>query len=146
MTRTIIRTYSELIKLPTYDQRFEYLQLFGNVGDETFGGDRYINQRFYRSEEWRRIRREVIIRDQFCDLAVPFHDISDDCMIVVHHMNPITVDDILNRSKFLLNPEYLITTIESTHKLISYGSKSEVSNPFKPRGPFDTCPWKKERN
>lgn len=143
--RNIIRTYSELIELSTYSERFEYLQLFGSVGSETFAGDRYLNQRFYRSEEWKRIRRQVIIRDNFCDLAMPFHEIGNNAIIMVHHMNPITVDDIVNRTKFLLDPEYLITLTDATHKLISYGHQSEISNPFKEREPFDTCPWKQRR-
>lgn len=143
--KKIIRTYSELITIPTYEERFEYLQLFGNVGEETFGGDRYLNQRFYRSEEWKRTKARIAIRDNFCELAMPGHEIPEGCIIVIHHMNPITIYDILNRTSRLLDPENLITTIEETHRLITYGCKSEVSNPFKPREPFDTCPWKQKR-
>ena len=102
-----IKTYSELIALPTFEERFEYLRLDGSVGEQTFGFDRYINQLFYQSYEWKKIRDFVIIRDNGCDLGVEGHDIGG--KILIHHMNPITVDDIQNRSEFLLNPDYLIS-------------------------------------
>lgn len=142
MTAMIIRTYSELITLPTFEERFEYLRLNGVVGDATFGGHRYLNQKFYRTdEEWLAVRNYVIIRDGACDLAVPDREIHG--KILVHHMNPITIEDILNRTKFLLDPEYLICTIKNTHDAIHYGDASLlVTGPIE-RSMYDTCPWKR---
>lgn len=137
----IIRTYSELILLPTFEERFEYLRLDGRVGEATFGFDRYLNQLFYKSDEWLAIRDLVIIRDNGCDLGMPDREIRD--RILIHHMNPITKDDILRRSDFLLNPEYLITTIKNTHDAIHYGDDSLlIKNPVE-RRKHDTCPWRK---
>ncbi len=142
MNQIIIRTYSELMKLQTFEERFEYLKLNGEVGDETFGFDRYLNQMFYKTKEWRNIRKDIILRDKGCDLAIPEREIIDE-LILIHHMNPITKDDILNRSDFLLNPEYLICTIDSTHKALHYGSIDFLLNQ-KPIVRFknDTCPWR----
>ena len=137
----IIRTYSELIKLPTFIERYEYLRLGGVVGEETFGFDRYLNQLFYRSDEWKRIRDEVIIRDNGCDLGIEGHDIHS--RIIIHHMNPITKVDILRRSEFLLNPEYLICTIKSTHDAIHYGDESLLITAPIERYENDTCPWRR---
>lgn len=144
----IIRTYSELITLPTFEDRYEYLRLDGQVGEETFGFDRYLNQRFYRTdEEWLAVRSFVIVRDtgnnDFCqDLGMPYgHDIRS--RILVHHMNPITKEDILKRSKFLLDPEYLICTIDNTHRAIHYGDRSLLITMPNERTPHDTCPWRK---
>ena len=135
-----IRRYSELIKLETFEERFNYLKLNGTVGEETFGFDRYLNQAFYTSEEWKSIRNEVIVRDLGCDLGISDREITG--RMLIHHMNPITKDDILNRSEFLLNPEYLITTVKNTHDAIHYGdSKLLVQAPVT-RRPNDTCPWK----
>lgn len=136
----ITRTYSELLKLPTFEERFEYLRLDGEVGETTFGSDRYLNQLFYTSDEWRRIRDFVIIRDNACDLAVEGYDIAKP--ILIHHMNPISVEDILRHSAFLIDPEYLICTSKNTHNAIHYGSAALL-----PRGPVeriqnDTCPWR----
>lgn len=117
----ILKTYSELIQIPTFEERFEYLKLDGNVGEDTFGFDRWMNQIFYRSPEWKRIRDEVIIRDNGCDLAMPGHEIYG--RILIHHMNPISVDDIERRTDLLLNPEYLISTVHRTHNAIHYGDK-----------------------
>lgn len=137
----IIRTYSELIKIPTFEERYEYLRLGGKVGEETFGFDRYLNQIFYKSKEWLSIRNYVITRDGGCDLAIPDREIIGS-RILIHHMNPITVDDILNRSDFLLNPEYLICTIKNTHDAIHYGdSKLLYKDPIV-RSKNDTCPWR----
>lgn len=137
----IIRTYSELILLPTFEERFEYLRLDGRVGEATFGFDRYLNQLFYKSDEWRAIRDFVIIRDNGCDLGMPDREIRS--RILIHHMNPITKDDILRRSDFLLNPEYLITTIKNTHDAIHYSDDSLlIKNPVE-RRKYDTCPWRK---
>lgn len=135
-----IRTYSELISLPTFEERYQYLRLNGSVGKETFGFDRYINQNFYRSSAWKRVRDEVIVRDNGCDLGVEDRIIYE--KILIHHMNPITDKDILNLTDFLLNPEYLICVTHSTHNAIHYGDEDLL-----PKGPIirtknDTCPWK----
>ena len=135
-----IRTYSELITLPTFKERYEYLRIGGKVGEETFGFDRYLNQIFYKSKEWLDIRDEVIIRDNGCDLGIEGREIHS--KILIHHMNPITVKDILERSDFLLNPEYLISTVKNTHDAIHYGDSSLlVKDPIE-RRKNDTCPWR----
>ena len=135
-----IRTYSELITLPTFIDRYQYLKLGGKVGEDTFGFDRYLNQVFYQSKEWRSIRDYVITRDNGCDLGIPGHEIYG--RILIHHMNPITADDILKRSDFLLNPEYLICTIKNTHDAIHYSDESLlITDPIE-RSKNDTCPWK----
>lgn len=135
-----IRTYSELIKIPTFKERFEYLRLDGKVGEETFGFDRYLNQVFYKSPEWKAARDFVIIRDQGCDLAMEGHEIFG--RILVHHMNPIRIEDVVNRSKYLLDPEYLICTIKNTHDAIHYGDGSLlITGPIE-RTKNDTCPWR----
>lgn len=140
--KTIIRTYSELILLPTFKERFEYLKLNGEVGVDTFGFDRYMNQRFYQSREWKSVRDEVIIRDLGCDLGIDGFYINGERPII-HHMNPITVNDISTISDFLMNPEYLITTTHRTHNAIHYGDDSVVkSKELVERKPNDTCPWR----
>ena len=136
----IIRTYNELMLLPTFEERFEYLKLSGRVGEETFGFDRWLNQKFYRSAEWKHLRDRVIIRDNGCDLGIAGHEIRE--RILIHHMNPITKDDILRRSEFLLNPEYLISTIKSTHDAIHYGDEKLLMDEPIIRTKNDTCPWK----
>jgi hypothetical protein len=143
-----IRTYSELITLPTFEERYEYLRLGGTVGEETFGFDRWLNQRFYTSDkEYLAARAFCITRDaglnDYCqDLGMPRgHDIHG--RIIVHHMNPITKEDILNRTKFLLDPEYMICTIDNTHRAIHYGDRSLLISAPIERTPHDTCPWKK---
>ena len=135
-----IRTYSELIKIPTFKDRFEYLRLDGKVGEETFGFDRYLNQIFYKSQEWKAARDFVIIRDQGCDLAMEGHEIFG--RILVHHMNPIRIEDIVNRSKYLIDPEYLICTIKNTHDAIHYGDGSLLITGPLERTKNDTCPWR----
>lgn len=140
--RKIIRTYSELIRIPTFKERFEYLKLDGKVGEETFGFDRYLNQVFYTSREWRQLRNYIITRDDGCDLAFPERKISEGVLILIHHINPITVDDILNRSDFLLNPEYLICTIKNTHDAIHYGDSELLYKDPIVRSKNDTCPWR----
>lgn len=136
----IIRTYSELITIPTFEERFEYLRLDGRVGETTFGFDRYLNQAFYKDPEWLRIRNEVIIRDQGCDLAIEDHEIRG--RILVHHMNPIKVEDIIERSRFLLEPEYLICTMKNTHDAIHFGDSSLLIKTPIERSKNDTCPWR----
>lgn len=139
----IIRTYSELITLPTFEERYEYLRLGGKVGEETFGFDRYLNQMFYKTDEWRRVRDYVILRDFGCDLACEDREIADGVKIFVHHMNPITTKDIIHRSEFLLEPEYLITTIKNTHDAIHYGDSSLLITAPILRSKNDTCPWRR---
>ena len=135
-----IKRYSELILLPTFEERYKYLQLNGIIGDETFGFDRYINQMFYRSQEWKQVRDYVIVRDNGCDLGIEGHEIRG--KILIHHMNPIGIKDIQQVNKFLLDPEYLITTMLSTHNAIHYGDESLlVTDPIE-RSKNDTCPWK----
>lgn len=141
MTQMSIKTYSELAKLPTFKERFNYLKLDGRVGEETFGFDRYLNQMFYKSPEWLEVRDQVIIRDQGCDLGLEDRRIYG--RILIHHMNPITKSDILDRSDLLLNPEYLITTVKATHDAIHYGNISSLDEDYVPRSRNDTCPWKK---
>lgn len=137
----MIRTYTELTSLATFEERFRYLRLEGSVGAETFGFDRYLNQVFYRSPEWKRIRNQVIIRDNGCDLACVGYDIYG--KILIHHMNPITAKDIVDRSDFLMNPEYLISTTLNTHNAIHYGDESLLLTAPIERSRNDTCPWKR---
>ena len=136
----IIRTYSELITLPTFEKRYEYLRLGGKVGKETFGFDRYLNQMFYKTEEWIRIRNQVIVRDNGCDLGIEDREIYG--RIIVHHMNPITMTDLINRSPLILDPEYLISTVKSTHDAIHYGDDDLLIKDPIERSINDTCPWK----
>lgn len=138
--KTIIRTYSELITLPTFMERYKYLRIGGTVGTDTFGFDRYLNQAFYKSEEWKSIRRHVIIRDCGCDLGIEGREIHE--RILIHHINPISEEDILDRSDFLLNPEYLISTSHRTHNAIHYGDDSILIDVPLERRKNDTCPWK----
>lgn len=135
-----IKTYSELITLLTFEERFRYLKLDGIVGEDTFGFDRYLNQIFYTSPEWRRIRRDVIVRDNGCDLGILDREIHG--LITVHHLNPISVDDILNRTDILLNPEYLICVSDLTHKAIHYGDERLLITAPVERRPNDMCPWR----
>ena len=136
----MIRTYSELITLPTFEERYRYLKIGGTVGEETFGFDRYLNQSFYKSKEWLRIRDHVIVRDQGCDLAMIDREIRG--KILIHHMNPITKEDIVRRSKYLLDPEYLICTVKNTHDAIHYGDESLLIKAPIERQKNDTCPWR----
>lgn len=135
-----IRTYSELILLPTFEERFKYLQLNGRVGDDTFGFDRYINQNFYRSAEWKRIRDQIIIRDNGCDLALEEYEIYG--RILIHHMNPITVKDVELSTEYLMNPEYLICVTHNTHNAIHYGDEKLINKGPIVRTKNDTCLWK----
>lgn len=137
-----IRTYSELIQLPTFIARYRYLRLGGKVGDETFGFERYLNQKFYKYDpDWKAARRAVIIRDNGCDLGIDGRDIVD-APVIVHHMNPLTEYDIIHRTKYLLDPEYLISTIDNTHKAIHYGDESLLITEPIIRRKNDTCPWR----
>ena len=136
----IIRSYSELRRITTFEERYKYLQLGGIVGKDTFGFDRYINQIFYRSQKWRSIRDQVIIRDNGCDLGVEGYDIYG--RILIHHMNPITLEDVEKESDFLLNPEYLICTTHNTHNAIHYGDEKLLITAPIERTKNDTCPWR----
>ena len=135
-----IRTYSELILLPTFEERFKYLQLNGRVGDDTFGFDRYINQNFYKSADWKRIRDQIIIRDNGCDLALEGYEIYG--RILIHHMNPITVKDVELSTEYLMNPEYLICVTHNTHNAIHYGDEKLLMKGPVVRTKNDTCPWR----
>lgn len=146
----MIRTYTELSRLKTFEERFDYLRLNGRVGSETFGFDRIFNQIFYASYDWKSIRDIVIARDNGCDLGVEGFEINPVYIngtiykpkVFIHHMNPIALEDIENNSDFLLNPEYLITTTQNTHNAIHYGDKSLLPVLPEERTPNDTCPWK----
>ena len=140
MNTTTIRTYSQLKQLKTFEERYDYLKLGGVVGEDTFGFDRYLNQNFYRSREWKRVRDEVIMRDNGCDLGVDGHEIRG--KILIHHMNPITSEDIHRVSDYLLNPEYLICVTHRTHNAIHYGDESLIVAAPIERTQNDTCPWR----
>lgn len=135
------RTYSELIEIPTFEERYKYLKLSGVIGEETFGFDRYLNQIFYHSSEWKKIRNEVILRDNGCDLAFEGYDIFG--KVLIHHMNPITLKDIAQRNLDILNPEYLICVSLDTHNAIHYGDDSKIITVVPTiRTANDTCPWR----
>lgn len=135
-----MKTYSELILLPTFKERFEYLKLSGVVGRDTFGFDRYLNQQFYRTSEWKKVRDAVIIRDNGCDLGVEGYEIHD--RIIIHHMNPITANDIIKHSDWIVDPNQLICTSFRTHNAIHYGDISLIDKQPTIRKPNDTCPWR----
>lgn len=138
---TNIRTYSELITLKTFEERFEYLQVDGIVGEETFGSRRYINQKYYTSNEYKRLRRIILLRDNGFDLGVEDHPING--MIIIHHMNPITIEDILNHSPLAWDSEYLISVSALTHKAIHFSDIELLPKPAIERKPNDTCPWRR---
>lgn len=135
-----IRTYSELIMIPTFEERFEYLQLKGSVGKDTFGYDRYLNQVLYRSPEWKRLRNQIIIRDGGCDLACDGYDIYN--KVLIHHLNPITVEDVLTRSRKVFDPDNLVCVSHSTHNAIHYGDVDLLVTGPIIRTKNDTCPWR----
>lgn len=136
-----IKSYSELITIPTYEERFEYLKLKGTVGKDTFGYDRYLNQILYNSPEWRRLRRDIIIRDNGCDLACEGYDIRG--RILIHHINPITIEDIKNRYSIVFDPDNLICVSHNTHNAIHYGDVNLLIIGPVERTANDTCPWKR---
>ena len=136
----MLRTYTELMRIPTFIERFKYLKLGGRVGEETFGYDRYLNQQFYQSYDWKRLRRDIIIRDCGCDLAFSDREIFD--RIYIHHMNPIGPEDILRHSEEVMNPEFLICTSKLTHEAIHFGDESLLFMEPIERRPGDTCPWR----
>lgn len=139
---TMIRTYTDLIQIPTFEERYRYLRLRGRVGEDTFGFDRYLYQTFLKTKEWYDLRDFVIVRDLGCDLAMVGREIPDGVNIIVHHMNPVTKEDLLTRSRFLLDPEYMISTVDHTHKAIHYGDESLLFTGLVERSKNDTCPWK----
>lgn len=136
-----IRTYSELITLPTFEERYRYLRLGGRVGEETFGFDRYLNQLLYKSPKWLKTRDKVILRDNGCDLGIEGREIHG--KILVHHMNPITIDDVLKDRDEIYDLEFLISTIKSTHDAIHYGDESLLILAPVERSRNDTCPWRR---
>lgn len=136
----IIRTYSELILLSSFQERYEYLKLDGIVGEDTFGFDRYLNQQFYKSAEWKRIRDLVIVRDNGCDLGIDGYFIQG--RVYIHHMNPIRQKDIISKTSLLIDPEYLICVSHDTHNAIHYGDEKLLRRDPIERRPNDTCPWK----
>lgn len=138
----MIRTYSDLSRLNTFEDRYQYLKLNGSIGEETFGFDRFINQNFYKSPEWKAVRDFVIVRDNGCDLGVEGYEIRG--KIFIHHMNPILPKDIETRSEFLLDPEYLISTTHPTHNAIHYGDESLLIQAPIERSKNDTCPWRRK--
>lgn len=138
-TITMIRRYSELCRLQTFEERFDYLKLNGVVGESTFGFDRYLNQHLYRSSEWKKIRNEVIVRDDGCDMGLADYPAN---RIIVHHMNPLSVEDLENRSDLIFNPEFLICVSFNTHNAIHFGDETLLAKPPVERKPGDTCPWR----
>lgn len=136
---TVIRSYRDLRRLDTFEDRYRYLRLIGQVGDSTFGFDRYLNQGFYKSREWRQLREIVIVRDDGCDLGISGHEIHD--RVIIHHMNAMTPDDIKHGDDDILNPEFLITTSHRTHNAIHYGDDRLLPRPIEPRRPGDTRLW-----
>ena len=137
-----IRTYTELIQIPTYKGRFDYLAGIGQnaVGDRTFGGYRYLNQRFYASQQWRRLRDQITVRDNGMDMAFPGFPVLG--RAIVHHMNPVTVEMIKNNDPLVWDPEYLVLVSEITHDALHYGNFDLIPKDYVPRRPFDTCPWR----
>lgn len=133
------RTYLELRRLETFEERFDYLNLGGTVGESTFGFDRWANQKFYTSQQWRQVRNKVVLRDNGCDLGIPGYEING--ALLVHHMNPLSMDDLENSEAWILEPDFLITTTRDTHNAIHYGDKSKLRTPFVPRAPGDTHLW-----
>ena len=142
VNRMKIKTYTELSKLQTFEERYQYLRLSGSVGESTFGFDRYLNQIFYRSQKWKAIRDQVIIRDNGCDLGVDGYEIHG--RLLIHHMNPITIKDIEEESALLLDPEYLISTTHNTHNAIHYGDEGLLVVAPIERRRNDTCPWRRD--
>lgn len=141
MTTTMIRRYSDLRRLRTFEERYRYLRLQGQIGRETFGFDRHVNQAFYRSSEWKRMRDRVIVRDNGCDLGIEGREIHG--RLLVHHMNPMTLDDIRHANDNLFNPDFLITTTHSTHNAIHYGDEELLPRLHVDRRPGDTTLWRR---
>ena len=139
MSTTTIRTYSEMIDFRTFEERYDYLRLRGSVGESTFGYDRYFNQRFYTSTQWKNVRRQVIIRDNGCDLGIADREIFD--RVLIHHMNPMTIGDLTSGEDLVLDPEYLICVSHNTHNAIHYGDANVLLRVPEERRPGDTKLW-----
>lgn len=139
MTTTRIRRYHDLLDLDTFESRMDYLRLGGGVGRSTFGFDRHINQQFYTSYEWKHVRNVVIIRDNGCDLGIPGYEIHAE--LLIHHMNPMNVDDLINHEEWVLDPDFLITTTHKTHNAIHYGGRTSYPKVVAERTPNDTKVW-----
>lgn len=139
---TNIKTYSELITIPTFIERYKYLKMTKKVGEETFGFDRYLNQKFYRTPEWKEVRNYVMVRDNGCDLGIEDREIPDGVQIIIHHMNPVSIKDIQNKLDWILDPEFLICTTKRTHDAIHYGSEELLYQGPIIRMPNDTCLWR----
>ena len=143
MTETRSKSYSELIRYSSFEDRLNYLMLHGSVGFDTFGFDRYLNQAFYKSREWQIVKNQIILRDGACDLGIPGYEIPDGVPVFIHHINPITADDVKNHNPILLDPENLITTVFKTHQIIHYGLQNNSQPSLSiDRTPNDTCPWR----
>ena len=143
MTEIRSKSYSELIRYSSFEDRLNYLMLHGSVGFDTFGFDRYLNQAFYKSREWQIVKNKIILRDGACDLGVPGYEIPDGVPVFIHHINPITADDVKNHNPILLDPENLITTVFKTHQIIHYGLQNNSQPSLSiDRTPNDTCPWR----
>jgi len=139
----IIKTYDELVKMKTFEERFKYLMMPGQVGRATFGSERWLNQAFYSSkQEWKRIRHKIILRDDGCDLGIPGREIKDKRDIRIHHINPISINDIRNGSPKLLDPNNLICCSFKTHQAIHYTGLKGITRDYEERAPYDTCPWR----
>lgn len=138
-TITMIRRYSELCRLQTFEERFDYLKLKGVVGESTFGFDRYLNQLLYRSSEWKKVRNAVIVRDDGCDMGLADYPAN---RIIVHHMNPLSVEDLENRSDLIFDPEFLICVSFNMHNAIHFGDETLLPKLPVERKPGDTCPWR----
>lgn len=137
----IFKSYEELIRLSTYDERLKYLRTFGKIGEDTFGFERYLNQKFYRSREWKQLRKKIFLRDNGCDMGLDGYDILDPGSVIIHHINPISIEDVSNSSDLMMNPSNLITVSRWTHNLIHFGNEERVPVAYN-RSPNDTCPWK----
>jgi hypothetical protein len=137
---TIHRSYRELIRIPTFEERYNYLKLTGVVGGATFGFDRHLNQMLYRSNRWRTLRNQIIVRDNGCDLACEGYEIND--QIVIHHINPLSAEDIENGSDLVFDPNGLVCTSHRTHMAIHYGDSRQLPQPLVERRPGDTTLWR----
>ena len=144
MTNMKIRTYTELMQIPTFLERYRYLRIGGTVGHETFGEERWLNQSFYNSVQWRNFRRSIIARDLGCDLAHPDRPFEQGVKVIIHHMNPITIEDVKGLADLLMDPEQVVCTSFNTHQAIHYGDESLLRGIEEPieRFPYDTCPWR----
>lgn len=138
----MIRTYSEMLKFKTIEERFEYLKLDGNVGESTFGSRRYLNQALYSSDEWKKFRTSIILRDNACEFGLEDYPINDIKEIRIHHIIPLTIDDVLNRDSKIFDPNNVVCVSDLTHKALHYSNEELLPKPYVERRKNDTCPWK----